>query len=111
MPVLLSFSHPDYTVGSGLTPDQPRPTSACVLASQSSMRVTDLARPCKKEPSITVGRDFHPAPKEKNYLCFLHRITRLSKKQCLAKYVEPVRLTYKCGNKREMPGTAHSTSS
>ena len=35
------FSHPDYTVGSGITPDQP------------PKRVADS----------TAGRDLHPAPK------------------------------------------------
>ena len=54
------FSHPDYTVGSGLTPDQ-------LLA-----QVTDFLAFIDRQ--ITVGREstlsYHPAPK--NSLFVLH---------------------------------------
>ncbi|MFU0788486.1 MAG: hypothetical protein ACFWT6_00695 [Virgibacillus proomii] len=45
------------TVGSGLAPDQP----------QNQLRVTDL----KQDTLLTVGREFHPAPKmESIYYCY-----------------------------------------
>ena len=58
---MLIFSHPDYTVGSGLTPDQ-------LLA-----QVTDFLAFIDRQ--ITVGREstlsYHPAPK--NSFFIFHR--------------------------------------
>ncbi len=54
------FSHPDYTVGSGITPDQPPEKNAF------SPRVADY----------TAGREFHPAPK--NLLLYEQRKDNLS---------------------------------
>ncbi|MGF6358282.1 hypothetical protein ABIE27_006272 [Paenibacillus sp. 4624] len=53
-----SFSHPDYTVGSGITPDQP---------SAISRQVTDFAMWVEnKSPArITAGRELHPALKDR----------------------------------------------
>ena len=50
----LFFSHPDYTVGSGISPDQP------------PKRVADY----------TAGRESHPAPKNLFFIvCLLYCIT------------------------------------
>jgi len=54
----LSFSHPDYTVGSGITPDQPSATDRQVTDFASSV---DL---CPYTSCITAGRESHPALKD-----------------------------------------------
>lgn len=55
----LSFSHPDYTVGSGITPDQP---------SANGRQVTDFASSAGQigpyTSCITAGRELHPALKD-----------------------------------------------
>jgi len=47
-----SFSHPDFTVGSGVSPDPP--------LGYQTVRVTDL----EVRHFITAGWEFHPTPKE-----------------------------------------------
>ena len=49
-PLFRTFSHPDFTVGSGFTPDQPHGGSRAA-ASLGTIR------------GFTAGKDFHLAPK------------------------------------------------
>ena len=53
-----SFSHPDYTVGSGIAPDHAL-----------------TARGLRNVRFITAGREFHPAPKDA-YIPFLFIIAQ-----------------------------------
>ena len=52
------FFHPDCTVGSGFTPDQPS-------AMQS---ITDRSRTAAGDPAFTASRELHPTPKKHPYI-------------------------------------------
>jgi hypothetical protein len=56
---LLSFSHPDYTVGFGISPNQPQ---KYIIISVGHGLVSD--------GHITVGWESHPTPKD-NYIGYI----------------------------------------
>ncbi len=73
---ILFLSHPDYTVGSGFSPDPPPSMTSCSPGHG--------LRACRRQSTIyhlnTAGGELHPAPRTKYYLILVSLVILYARK-------------------------------